>query len=174
MIWEIYTFHHERKSKKLPSALTSDTRRKKPSSYDGYVLFLDNSTSTLLLTDFGTTPKQVITNLSFRGVDSDNLIVEIIHRDKHKSLKKPQRSGIWNQITGWIAAADMNLLYAKLANLPMLSIWLSEFFRYDEILGRLVTRKQLIWWVAAINLRLCRRFIALILEKYISRFSIIF
>ena len=39
----------------------------------------------------GSTPKQVIVDLGFRGVDADNPEVEIIHRGKYKSLTKPQR-----------------------------------------------------------------------------------
>ena len=36
-------------------------------------------------------PKQVIVDLGFQGVDADNPDVNIIHRDKYKSLTKPQR-----------------------------------------------------------------------------------
>ena len=39
----------------------------------------------------GSTPKQVIVDLGFRGVDADNPEVEIIHRGKYKSLIMPQR-----------------------------------------------------------------------------------
>ena len=37
------------------------------------------------------TPKQVIVDLGFRGVDADNPDVNIIHRGNYKSLTKPQR-----------------------------------------------------------------------------------
>jgi len=39
----------------------------------------------------GKTPKQVIVDLGYRGVDKDNPDVEIIHRGKYKSLTKQQR-----------------------------------------------------------------------------------
>ena len=45
----------------------------------------------ILLENAGSTPKQVIADLGFRGVDADNPEVEIIHRGKYKSLTKPQR-----------------------------------------------------------------------------------
>jgi IS5 family transposase len=44
-----------------------------------------------LLENSGATPKQVVVDLGFRGVDPDNPNVEIIHRDKYKSLTKQQR-----------------------------------------------------------------------------------
>ena len=45
----------------------------------------------ILLKNAGSTPKQVIVDLGFRGVDADNPEVEIIHRGKYKSLIMPQR-----------------------------------------------------------------------------------
>nr|MBA3756968.1 transposase [Nitrosomonas sp.] len=45
----------------------------------------------MLLEGIGSTLKQVIVDLGFRGVDADNPDVGIIHRGKYKSLTKPQR-----------------------------------------------------------------------------------
>ena len=59
--------------------------------YDGHILHQQLEQTRMLLEDTGSTPKQVIADLGFRGVDADNPAVEIIHRGKYKSLKKPQR-----------------------------------------------------------------------------------
>ena len=45
----------------------------------------------ILLENAGSTPKQVIVDLGFRGVNADNPDVSIIHRGKYKSPTKPQR-----------------------------------------------------------------------------------
>lgn len=59
--------------------------------YDGHVLNEQLEQTTILLEDTGKTPKQVIVDLGYRGVDQDNQTVEIIHRGKYKSLTNPQR-----------------------------------------------------------------------------------
>jgi IS5 family transposase len=46
--------------------------------------------TTNLLQDQGRSPKQVIVDLGFRGVDADNPGVQIIHRGKYKSLSDQQ------------------------------------------------------------------------------------
>ncbi|MFO0237530.1 MAG: hypothetical protein ACK53Z_05910, partial [Betaproteobacteria bacterium] len=45
----------------------------------------------ILLEDTGKTPREVIVDLGYRGVDKDNPGVEIIHRGKYRSLTHPQR-----------------------------------------------------------------------------------
>ena len=59
--------------------------------YDGHILHKQLTQTQILLEDTGSTPKQVIADLGFRGVGADNPEVEIIHRGKYKSLTKPQR-----------------------------------------------------------------------------------
>jgi len=59
--------------------------------YDGHILHEQLEQTRSLLTDSGATPKQVIVDIGFRGVDTDNPSVEIIHRGKYKSLTKLQR-----------------------------------------------------------------------------------
>jgi IS5 family transposase len=59
--------------------------------YDGHILHKQLTQTQILLENAGSTPKQVIVDLGFRGVDADNPEVEIIHRGKYKSLTKPQR-----------------------------------------------------------------------------------
>lgn len=59
--------------------------------YDGHVLNQQLEQTTILLEDTGKTPRQVIVDLGYRGVDQDNPGVEIIHRGKFKSLSKQQR-----------------------------------------------------------------------------------
>ena len=59
--------------------------------YDGHILPEQLEQMQILLEDTGSTPKQVIADLGFRGVDADNPNMEIIHRGKYKSLTKPQR-----------------------------------------------------------------------------------
>ena len=59
--------------------------------YDGHLLNEQLEQTTILLEDVGRTPKEVVVDLGFRGVDADNPNVEIIHRGKFKSLTKPQR-----------------------------------------------------------------------------------
>lgn len=59
--------------------------------YDGHQLNQQLEQTGILLEDVGVTPKQVVVDLGYRGVDRDNPGVEIIHRGKHKSLTKQQR-----------------------------------------------------------------------------------
>ena len=59
--------------------------------YDGHVLNQQLEQTTILLEDTGKSPKQVIVDLGYRGVDKDNPTVQIIHRGKYKSLTKQQR-----------------------------------------------------------------------------------
>lgn len=59
--------------------------------YDGHILHKQLTQTQILLENSGSTPKQVIVDLGFRGVDADNPDVNIIHRGKYKSLTMPQR-----------------------------------------------------------------------------------
>ena len=59
--------------------------------YDGHLLNEQLEQTAILLEDVGRTPKEVVVDLGFRGVDADNPTVEIIHRGKFKSLTKLQR-----------------------------------------------------------------------------------
>ncbi len=59
--------------------------------YDGHILHKQLTQTQTLLENAGSTPKQVIVDLGFRGVDADNSDVNIIHRGKYKSLTMPQR-----------------------------------------------------------------------------------
>ncbi len=59
--------------------------------YDGHQLNQQLEQTSILLQDVGVTPKQVVVDLGYRGVDRDNPGVEIIHRGKFKSLTKQQR-----------------------------------------------------------------------------------
>ena len=54
--------------------------------YDGHVLSAQLEQTTNLMQDLGRSPKQVIVDLGYRGVDADNPGVQIIHRGKYKSL----------------------------------------------------------------------------------------
>ena len=54
--------------------------------YDGHVLSAQLEQMSNLLQDLGRSPKQVIVDLGYRGVDADNPGVQIIHRGKYKSL----------------------------------------------------------------------------------------
>ena len=54
--------------------------------YDGHVLHAPLEQTTNLLQDLGRSPRQVIVDLGYRGVDADNPGVQIIHRGKFKSL----------------------------------------------------------------------------------------
>ncbi len=54
--------------------------------YDGHVLSAQLEQTINLLQDLGRSPKQVIVDLGYRGVNADNSGVQIIHRGKYKSL----------------------------------------------------------------------------------------
>jgi IS5 family transposase len=62
--------------------------------YDGHLLAAQLEQTTILLEDVGHTPKDVVVDLGFWGVDSDNPSVEIIHRGKFKSLTTRQKRWI--------------------------------------------------------------------------------
>jgi IS5 family transposase len=59
--------------------------------YDGHTLAEQLEQVGILTEDVAVQPKQVIVDLGFRGVDTDNLGVEIIHRGKCRTLTKQQR-----------------------------------------------------------------------------------
>jgi transposase, IS5 family len=59
--------------------------------YDGHTLAAQLEQTRNLMQDVGRTPKQVIVDLGYRGVDADNPGVQIIHRGKYKSLTSLQR-----------------------------------------------------------------------------------
>ena len=59
--------------------------------YDGHVLSAQLEQTTNLLQDLGRSPKQVIVDLGYRGVDADNPGVQIIHRGKYKSLSDEEK-----------------------------------------------------------------------------------
>ena len=59
--------------------------------YDGHVLCEQLEQTTTLLQDIGRSPKQVIVDLGYRGVDADNPGVQIIHRGRYKSLTAQQK-----------------------------------------------------------------------------------
>jgi IS5 family transposase len=59
--------------------------------YDGHILSAQLEQTTNLLQDLGRSPKQVIVDLGYRGVDADNPGVQIIHRGKFKSLSEHEK-----------------------------------------------------------------------------------
>ncbi len=59
--------------------------------FDGHILAAQLEQTTILLQDLQRSPKQVIVDLGFRGVDADNPGVQIIHRGKYKSLTSQER-----------------------------------------------------------------------------------
>ena len=59
--------------------------------YDGHILSAQLEQTNILLEDVGRTPKHVVVDLGFRGVDDDNPDVQIIHRGRFKSLTNQQR-----------------------------------------------------------------------------------
>ena len=59
--------------------------------YDGHILSAQLEQANILLEDVGRTPRHVVVELGFRGVDDDNPGVEIIHRGRFKSLTNLQR-----------------------------------------------------------------------------------
>lgn len=59
--------------------------------YDGHVLSAQLEQTGILLEDVGRTPKQVVVDLGYRGVDADNPGIEIIHRGRFKSMTSRQR-----------------------------------------------------------------------------------
>jgi transposase, IS5 family len=59
--------------------------------YDGHTLAAQLKQTSNLMQDVGLTPKQVIVDLGYRGVDADNPGVQINHRGRYKSLTSLQR-----------------------------------------------------------------------------------
>jgi len=59
--------------------------------YDGHSLREQLEQVSILIEDTGKTPKEVVVDLGFRGVDQDNPGVQIIHRGKYKSLTRQQK-----------------------------------------------------------------------------------
>jgi IS5 family transposase len=59
--------------------------------YDGHVLSAQLEQTANLMQDLGRSPKQVIVDLGYRGVDADNPGVQIIHRGKYKSLSDHEK-----------------------------------------------------------------------------------
>ncbi len=59
--------------------------------YDGHTLSARLAQTGILLEDGGRSPKAVVVDLGFRGVDRDNPGVEIIPRGKYPSLSQQQR-----------------------------------------------------------------------------------
>ena len=59
--------------------------------YDGHVLSAQLEQTSNLLQDLERSPKQVIVDLGYRGVDADNPGVQIIHRGKVKSLSEHEK-----------------------------------------------------------------------------------
>ncbi len=73
------------------SGLVVSARTLPGNPYDGHLLNVQLEQTAILLEDVGRTPKQVVVDLGFRGVDADNPTVKIIHGGKFKSPMKPQR-----------------------------------------------------------------------------------
>jgi IS5 family transposase len=59
--------------------------------YDGHTLAEQLEQTNILLEGVGQTPKQVVVDLGYRGVDHELPGVEVIHRGKYKSLTQLQR-----------------------------------------------------------------------------------
>ena len=66
-------------------------RRFPGNPYDGHVLSAQLEQTSNLLQDLGRSPKQVIVDLGYRGVDADNPGVQIIHRGKYMSLSDHEK-----------------------------------------------------------------------------------
>lgn len=59
--------------------------------YDGHVLSAQLEQTAILLEDVGVRPTQAVVDLGYRGVDTDNPGVEILHRGRWKSMSRQQR-----------------------------------------------------------------------------------
>lgn len=59
--------------------------------FDGHALAEQQEQARILIEDHDTSPKPVYVDLGCRGVDHANPCVEIIHRDKYKSMLKADR-----------------------------------------------------------------------------------
>ena len=59
--------------------------------YNGHVLSAQLKQTNNLLQNLGRSPKEVIVDLGYRGVDADNPGVQLIHRGKYNSLSDPEK-----------------------------------------------------------------------------------
>jgi IS5 family transposase len=59
--------------------------------FDGHTLAAQLEQTTNLLQDLNRTPKQVVVDLGYRGVDADNPGIEIIHRGRYKTMTDQQK-----------------------------------------------------------------------------------
>lgn len=59
--------------------------------YDGHVLCAQLEQTGILLQDVGHSPKEVIVDLGYRGVDADNPDVKILHRGKSRTQTRQQK-----------------------------------------------------------------------------------
>ena len=59
--------------------------------YDGHVLNAQLEQTSNLMQDLGRSPKQVIVDMGYRGVDGENPGVQIIHRGKFRSLSNHEK-----------------------------------------------------------------------------------
>jgi transposase, IS5 family len=78
-------------SARHPRGLTVGARSFTGNAYDGHALAAQLGQTTNLPQDVGRAPKQVVVDLGYRGVDTDNPGVQIIHRGKYKSLTSLRR-----------------------------------------------------------------------------------
>jgi len=70
----------------------ADHHRFPGNPYDGHVLSAQLEQTANLLQDTGRSPKQVVVDLGYRGVDADNPGVQIIHRGKYKSMRMARKA----------------------------------------------------------------------------------
>lgn len=61
------------------------------SPYDGHILAAQLEQTGILIEDVGRTPKRVVVDPGYRGVDVDNPGVEILHRGRFNSMTSLQR-----------------------------------------------------------------------------------
>jgi IS5 family transposase len=59
--------------------------------FDGHTLAAQLEQTSNLLQDLNRTPKQVVVDLGYRGVDADNPGIEIIHRGRYKTMTDQQK-----------------------------------------------------------------------------------
>jgi IS5 family transposase len=74
--------------------------------YDGHVLDAQLEQTRNLLQDVGPSPKQVVADLGYRGVDAENPGVQIIHRSKYAHEKRLLVSG--NPIIPKVGVRSLN------------------------------------------------------------------
>ncbi len=73
------------------SALMVGARSFSGNPFDGHTLAAQLEQTTNLLQELNRTPKQVVVDLGYRGVDADNPSVEIIHRGRYKTMTNQQK-----------------------------------------------------------------------------------